>query len=422
MTRTARPVWRAVGAAVVAATALAACSAGDQAGSSGTAGPSVAGSSGGSSGGGAGASIEGLTGVPADLAVVVRALYAGGSVPADPAVAAALVGRTAGPTVTVRVTTGSWHGSRVAVVTSPAPSGAGDAVSWRAGDVSLLVAASGGTSWRVVGGWWPNLGKPAVVLPAGPRFVLVAGSDARPGEPVEKSRADALHVVGIDGRSAPAAPNRAGTAYGGGTLGIPRDSWVPLASGGTGKINAALTFGGPFGLLRTVRTTTGLPIEGYVVAGFDGFVRAVDGLGGLPITLAKAIKGAASGVDLPAGAQRLDGGMALAFSRERKTLPTGDFGRSAHQNDVLLAALARARTLGPGAVPAAMTLLDRTTISDLTAAHLLTFAVALQLSDPGRFGSAVATGGFGTRAGQSVVLLGDAARRVFAGFADGNLP
>lgn len=411
-----------MGAAVVAATALAACSAGDQPKSS--APPSGGAIDGAASVSSGAPSIDGLSGVPAELAAAITALYAGGSVPADAAVTAALASRTAAAPVTVRVTTGKWHGSPVAVVTATGSGGSAAPGSWRTGDVSLLVAAPGTTTWRIIGGWWPSLAKPSVVLPPGPRFVLVAGSDARPGERVDRSRADALHVLGIDGprHAAGAGSALAGVAIGGGTLGIPRDSWVPLASGGTGKINAALTFGGPAGLLRTVRTTTGLPVQGYVVAGFDGFVRAVDGLGGIPITLAKAIKGDASGVDLPAGAQTLGGGQALAFSRERKSLPTGDFGRSAHQNDVLLAALAKARTLGPAAVPAALSLLDRTTVSDLSAVQLLTFGVALQLSDPARFGAAVATGGFGMRGGQSVVLLGDSALRVFAGFGDGNLP
>ena len=55
---------------------------------------------------------------------------------------------------------------------------------------------------------------------------------------LDGSRADSLHIVAFDGRG------------GGGVLGIPRDSYVPLASGGSGKINSALTFGGPWGCSR----------------------------------------------------------------------------------------------------------------------------------------------------------------------------
>ena len=67
-----------------------------------------------------------------------------------------------------------------------------------------------------------------------PIFVLLLGSDSRPGTPMNRGRSDSIHILGIN----PAA-HRA-TLYG-----IPRDSWVPLATGGTNKINAAMPVGGP---------------------------------------------------------------------------------------------------------------------------------------------------------------------------------
>ena len=125
-------------------------------------------------------------------------------------------------------------------------------------DVTLAV----GPTWKVVGGWWPSLGVATPSLgKGGPRWVLGIGSDARPGEDLSRTRADGLQVIGIDGHG------------GGGVMGIARDSWVPLATGGKGKINSAMVFGGPQAQLSTVRSATGLPIEGYVVLGFTGFTQ-----------------------------------------------------------------------------------------------------------------------------------------------------
>ncbi len=133
---------------------------------------------------------------------------------ADAALTAAVGKVYAGRTgVSAKATLGTWGKEKVAVVT------AGD-------DVTLAV----GPSWRVVGGWWPSLDK-APSLGKGPRFVLVMGCDAK-GSSFSGARGDTLQVVALDGKG------------GGGVVGIPRDLWVPLSTGGTSKINAAFAYGG----------------------------------------------------------------------------------------------------------------------------------------------------------------------------------
>src|SRR4051794_27502316 len=71
-----------------------------------------------------------------------------------------------------------------------------------------------------------------VPVPDGLLFVLVIGSDARPGERLDRSRADSIHVVALN--------PRAGT---GTVLGIPRDTWVEIPGHGRGKINNAMALG-----------------------------------------------------------------------------------------------------------------------------------------------------------------------------------
>lgn len=316
-----------------------------------------------------------LAGAPAALAAVVAKHYSG-KVPAE-----------------ASATTGTWFGTPVAVVT------AGD-------DVTLAV----GPTWTVVGGWWPSLGKAEPDLgKAGPRFVLAIGSDARKGQPLEGTRADVLQVIGTDGAS------------GGGVMGMARDLWVPLSTGGKGKINSAMVFGGPKAQLATVAKVTGLPIEGYVVVGFSGFTQVVDEQGGIPIVVPQTVDASHAGIVIKKGPQTLSGNEALAYARERKTLPDGDFGRSRHQGEIILAAAVKAKLAGPQAIPAAFTSFSRVGKTNLSAEQMLTYAAGLYRLSPLQVGRGVAKGGFGTASGQSIVVLGAEAKKLFASFRDGNL-
>ena len=286
---------------------------------------------------------------------------------------------------------GRWKKEKVAVVTHD-------------DDVTLLV----GPRWKVVGGWWPSLDrKPS--LGKGPRFVLVIGSDARPGQSLKGTRADTIQVLGIDGKG------------GGGVMGMARDIWAPMPGGGSAKLNAAFAYGGGKGQVSTVRKVTGLPIEGYVATGFSGFEDIVDESGGVPMTIAKTVV-LLGGTKVLAGERTLDGKHALAYARERKSLPDGDFGRSRHQGEILLAAAVAARIAGVGIIPEEMSIVSRHAQSDLTAAEALTFVASFYRLDPRKVGHTVAKGGFGTSAdGQSIVVLDSASKQAFAAFRDGRL-
>jgi len=336
------------------------------------------------------------TGVPAALAAVIRPLYFGGAVPASAAAATALLKRkpvnAAGPVV-VSGALASWKGVPIAVLTSGK-------------DVTLAVAAP---RWKVVGGWWPSIGLSAPSV-GGVRRVLVVGSDARPGQVVDRSRGDSLHIVGFDGHG------------GGGVLGIPRDSYVPLATGGRGKINSALTFGGAGALQQTVVSLTGVPLEGYLITGFDGFQRIIDGIGGLPVNAPVAVHDTMSGANLRAGANKLNGGQALAYGRARHAVAGGDFGRSANQGRIIMAAAGFAKLAGPARLPGILAMAAPSIGTNLSAEQVLTLAAGAYVTDPNRVHNRVAIGGFGmTSDGQSIVLLDATARAMFADIRDGNL-
>ena len=337
------------------------------------------------------------TGVPPELAAIIKALYIGGTVSSSPSAAEVLLKRkpviAAGPVV-VSGAVAAWKGVPIAVVTSGK-------------DVTLAVAAP---NWKVVGGWWPSIGLSAPSLGGASRRVLVIGSDARPGEPVDRSRGDSLHIVGFDGHG------------GGGVLGIARDSYVPLATGGRGKINSALTFGGPQAELQTVISATGVPLEGYLITGFDGFQRLIDGIGGLSLNAPVAVRDAMSGANVRAGANKLNGGQALAYGRARHEVAGGDFGRSANQGLMIMAAAGFAKLVGPAKLPGILAMAAPSIGTNMSAEQVLTFASAAYVTDPNRVHNAVATGGFGwTSDRQSIVLLDANARALFADIRDGNL-
>ncbi len=337
-------------------------------------------------------------GVPAALAAVIEPLYLGGAVPSSRTAATALGKRkpvkAAGLPVSVSGAVGVWKGARIAVVTM-------------GNDVTLAVAAP---KWKVVGGWWPSMGVTAPSLGAASHRVLVIGSDARPGQTVDRARADSLHIVGFDGQG------------GGGVLGIARDSYVQLSTGGRGKINSALAYGGPVALQRTVVSATGVPLDGYLITGFAGFKKLIDGIGGLPIKVPVTVVGAGADVTIKAGANELTGREALAYGRQRHSVAGGDFGRSANQGLLIMAAAGFAKLVGPAKIPTVLAKAAPNIGTNLSAEQVLIFAAGAYITRPNKVHNRVAAGnGSMTSGGESIVLFDGKARRLFIDMKDGNL-
>jgi LCP family protein required for cell wall assembly len=238
--------------------------------------------------------------------------------------------------------------------------------------------------------------------------VLIIGSDVREGNP-RGGRADSLHVLTVNTKS------------GAGTLvGIPRDSYVPIAGRGTNKINAALFFGGPETVVKTVSDFTGIKFHYWAIVEFSRFRRLVDLLGGLPVKVPYAITDSFSGANFKPGIKNMNGEQALAFSRARHGVPGGDFGRSENQGRILVAALQKfgkdaARPLSAAKYLRAFTDLVE---SNVKVGELLDLVALGRRMDPAKIRNLVIPGGPGNAGGASVVFVGEDAKDIFRKIRD----
>jgi LCP family protein required for cell wall assembly len=172
---------------------------------------------------------------------------------------------------------------------------------------------------------------------------LDASDPARRGRSdVGGLRSDTMMILRVDPASERAS-----------LLSLPRDLWVPLASGGNQRINAAIEAGGPEVLIDTIEEYLGIPINHYVQVDFAGFRDLVAVVDGVEVYFENAARDRNSGlyVEQP-GCVTLDPEQALAYVRARhyqtfeggrwRTDPTGDLGRISRQQDFIVRALRRA--------------------------------------------------------------------------------
>ena len=165
---------------------------------------------------------------------------------------------------------------------------------------------------------------------------LIVGSDARGGviqDDTEGARADSVMLLhkAENGQTS--------------LISLPRDTFVDIPEYGENKINAAYSFGGPTLLVQTVEKLSGLTVDHYVEVGMTGVSQMVDAVGGVDVCLDYDVADEDSGLvwDTSQGkCQTVDGTKALAYSRMRKSDPTGDVGRGLRQRAVISAVVSKA--------------------------------------------------------------------------------
>ncbi len=213
---------------------------------------------------------------------------------------------------------------------------------------------------------------------SGSENILLIGNNARSAtSPLSPGQADILMVVHVD----PAA--RTVTL-----ISIPRN--VLFAYPGwrdpIPKIKGAFFLGanetpnrGPQMAVQAVSKLTGLPINGYVVTDFQGFVDAINAVGGITVDVpARLYDPKNSGANLYPGVQRLDGAQALAYVRIRQNeagngVRVNDFQRMDAEAQVL-AGLKRALlnpATAPTTVPRLVAVWQRDVVTNLNRSQLV---------------------------------------------------
>lgn len=172
--------------------------------------------------------------------------------------------------------------------------------------------------------------------------LLLIGSDTR-GAGYTWGLSDVMRIARVD-FTTPAVT----------VLDFPRDLWVyipEIADNLKGqdheKLNQAYLYGnpgdgfkywdnpsaGPGLLARTLDLNFGARVDHYIAVNMQTFVRVVDAIGGLDVTLNKPVAGSHK-PELQSGTHHLDGAEALAVARDRSE---GVFSRGEEQNLVLCA-------------------------------------------------------------------------------------
>lgn len=167
--------------------------------------------------------------------------------------------------------------------------------------------------------------------------VLLMGLDYRDWQSGDTPHSDTMILLSIDPVTKTAS-----------MLSIPRDLWVSIPGFDYGRINESyfdgaaynLPGGGPELARRTVEQFIGVPVQYFAVIEFNAFISFINELGGVqirpdqPVTIEKF--GGGQRQVLEAGkSYTLDGELALAYARERKT-QGGDVDRARRQQEIIM--------------------------------------------------------------------------------------
>jgi LCP family protein required for cell wall assembly len=254
--------------------------------------------------------------------------------------------------------------------------------------------------------------------------LLLVGTDAQGNA---GGRSDSIIIVHI-----PASRDR---AY---LVSIPRDSRVDIPAyprtgypGGTDKINAAYAYGssneggqsGGFELLAlTIKQLTGISFSGGAILDFDGLRSVVDAVGGVDICVDEETYLA------HVGCQHFSGTLALAYARERKSIPDGDYGRQRHQQQLIAAIAKKIASSGmltdPLATDRALRGMGDAVTFDGNGTSLMDWILSLRSIDPDTITMIKTNSGrYTTEAfdGEDFEILTDTSRQLFTAVRDDTL-
>ena len=172
--------------------------------------------------------------------------------------------------------------------------------------------------------------------------ILLLSSDARPGEDV--SRSDSIMILTIDNTNKKLK-----------VTSLMRDMLVKIDGHGEEKLNHAFAYGGPTKTIETIQNNFGIKLNNYVIVDFNAFVKVIDAINGIEVTVKDyeldelnkyILDGGGSEEDLlpSPGTYNLNGYQALSYARIRK-VGNGEYERTERQRAVLQIALEKIKDM-----------------------------------------------------------------------------
>ncbi|HII4498277.1 TPA: LCP family protein [Clostridium perfringens] len=172
--------------------------------------------------------------------------------------------------------------------------------------------------------------------------ILLLSSDARPGEDV--SRSDSIMILTIDNINKKLK-----------VTSLMRDMLVKIDGHGEEKLNHAFAYGGPTKTIETIQNNFGIKLHNYVIVDFNAFVKVIDAINGIEVTIKDyeldelnkyILDGGGSERDLltSPGTYNLNGYQALSYARIRK-VGNGEYERTERQRAVLQIALEKVKDM-----------------------------------------------------------------------------
>lgn len=172
----------------------------------------------------------------------------------------------------------------------------------------------------------PQQAVQALIEKRHPFTVVVMGVDEREND---KGRSDTLIVLAVN-------PEKKSILM----FNIPRDTRTEIIGRGTtDKINHAYAFGGVTMAKNTVEHFLDYPIDYYIRINMEGFERLIDILGGVEVNNPFSFYYGDHQFDQ--GPLKLNGELALLYSRMRYEDPRGDLGRNSRQREILTEVMKR---------------------------------------------------------------------------------
>ncbi len=198
--------------------------------------------------------------------------------------------------------------------------------------------------------------------------ILLIGTDKR-SYSTEDGRSDSTMIATIDGKHKRLK-----------VTSLMRDMYVSIPGYEDNRFNAAYSYGGVTLLYKTIAQNFGIKLDGFVQVDFVAFKGVINQIGGVKVDLTEwecnylknKYPDYGRAQKLTAGVNRLNGWLALAYSRIRYD-ENGDFGRTQRQRNIIQGIFNKVKSLPMSKIQKMMEKTMPYVTTDLTNQEILSY-------------------------------------------------